>query len=165
MDWKKITSINANKTLNFYFNHLRIPSEFLRAVKDGTIGYAFVWVIIFGIILIVPYFNAYYIITNRRVYSKRGLLRITHSDAPLEKISDTHIQIGIINRLTKTGDLYLNTPGSSSVELVFVGIVNPSKVRELIIHQIDKVKPEAQKRERLERLEDRYVLGEITEEQ
>lgn len=88
--------------------------------------------IIFIAIAYLSRISTEFIITDRRIYSKYGLISRHMSDATHDKVQDTLIQQGIIGRILNFGDLRISTAGGVGYEIVFLRVDNPIRVRELI---------------------------------
>ncbi|MDP6459309.1 MAG: PH domain-containing protein [Candidatus Hydrothermarchaeota archaeon] len=113
-----------------------------RLIYEGKASWWNFWLLIYlgiitifwgvGIIFFVLAYrgriNSKYIITNKRVYSKYGIIRRIVRDAPHEKIHDTAIIQGVIGRMVNIGDLRFNTAGGYASEIIFKGVSDPLRV-------------------------------------
>lgn len=120
---------------------------------------------IFLIAAVMKRYGSEYALTNKRVYSRRGLISRHTGEAIFERITDTSLSQGVFGRLLNYGDVRTNTAGSYGYELVFRGVSDPKP----LVGKIQNVRESSQMRirkdERIERLRDEYYLGRITQEQ
>ena len=133
------------------------------------IGLLTIWIfglgIIFFVVAVLKWWQTEYAITNRRVYSKTGIIsRIVH-DAPLEKVTDATFYQSFLGRLLNFGTVSINTAGMGGYEVNFVGVSDPVKVRAKVQIATDMFKRMMRTQERLEDLELKYLAGEITQKQ
>jgi uncharacterized membrane protein YdbT with pleckstrin-like domain len=123
----------------------------------------------FGLILLVVAFlilwQTEYVITNRRVYSKVGILSRRATDASFEKITDASISQNFGGRMLGYGDVRINTAGTQTYEICFEGVPAPTVVRSKIQSISRRSDQERDIQKRIERFEDRYLAGEISREQ
>ena len=73
-----------------------------------------------------------YIITSFSLITESGIIWKYHADTPRAKIQNIYINQGLIQRLLKVGDMGFSTAGESHVEVQWVGIKNPYKLKEKI---------------------------------
>jgi uncharacterized membrane protein YdbT with pleckstrin-like domain len=106
-----------------------------------------------------------YVITNKRVYAKTGLLNRKATDASFEKITDASISQSFSGRLFNFGDVRINTAGTQNYEIVFKGVSHPILVRSKIKSVSENYEKSVRIHERIDRLEDRYLTGEISKTQ
>ena len=121
--------------------------------------------IFFLVIAIGVRYGSEYAITNKRAYSRYGLIGRAANDANFDKITDTSFSQGTIGRILNYGDVGVNTAGSIGYEIVFRGISDPKSAIIKVQNMKEKYAGEVKKKERIERLHDRYYTGEITKEQ
>ena len=88
--------------------------------------------IILGIFLMWYLKKAYkYAFTNKRVLIHRGWLSTRLISIDYNKITDTHVEEPIIDKIiTKTGHLSINTAGTSVQEAVLKHIESPYEVKK-----------------------------------
>ena len=84
------------------------------------------------------------------------------NDANFDKITDTSLSQGTFGRILNYGDVGINTAGSIGYEITFRGISDPKSAIVKIQNMKDKYDKEGRKKDRIERLHDRYYIGEIT---
>ena len=121
--------------------------------------------LIFFLVAALKWWMTEYVVTSGRVYSKTGLISRRVRDAALEKVTDAAIYQGFMGRILGYGDVRINTAGTVGYEIVFSGISDPVGLRGKITSVGERFKEDSRIKDRLERLEDRYLTGEITREQ
>jgi uncharacterized membrane protein YdbT with pleckstrin-like domain len=99
-------------------------------------------VLIFPIFFIIDYFFyivfylklAYkYAFTNKRIIAQIGWLSLQSITIDYSKITDVVVQQTFLGRiLTKSGNLFINTSGSSNHELIIKDIDNPYQVKQIL---------------------------------
>ena len=106
----------------------------------------YIWFIVFGVLLIplfligvVMILYAYinikttcYVVTNRRVVVKTGLLSIRQSEIRVVDIRGVNLQRGLWQRMIGTGNITIGTAATGGAEIVMIGIGNPNHVVEAI---------------------------------
>ncbi|MCD6412453.1 PH domain-containing protein [bacterium] len=71
-------------------------------------------------------------LTDKKVIHEFTFLSRKISSAPYEKIQDLHLTQNIIERILNIGTLYLNTAGTSKMEIKLFGIENPEEIKKVI---------------------------------
>ncbi|AGB05199.1 putative membrane protein [Aciduliprofundum sp. MAR08-339] len=115
--------------------------------------------------IVIKWISTEYAITNKRVYSRHGWISRKISETTFDKITDISISQGVWGRLLNYGDVLVNTAGSLGYEIKFEGVSDPKYIEVKIRAIGEKYKKQERIKERLERLEDRYLVGEITLQQ
>lgn len=147
----------------FVFGFLML---FLSALANSVFQVIFFVIgIVLFIIAILKWWTTEYAITNKRVYSKTGILLRRIHDAPLEKITDVALFQPFLGRLLNYGTIGINTAGTIGYEIRFSSISDPVGVRGKIQSAVEESKRMLRIRERIEELELKYLTGEITQEQ
>ena len=110
----------------------------------------YLWVIIFGVLLIPVVFigvgmllYAYinikttcFVITNKRVITKTGLLRVSQSEVRVDDICGVNLQRDLWQRIIGTGNVVtVGTAATGGAEIVMCGAGNPNHVVEAINSQ------------------------------
>lgn len=127
-----------------------------------------IWIIIGVIFLIAALIDRYgseYAITNKRIYSRYGLISRRANDTSFKNITDTQLSQGVFGRLLNYGNVGVNTAGSKGFEVFFIGVNDPKSLLGRIQNTMEKREFNHRKEKRIERLRDRYYSGEITREQ
>jgi membrane protein YdbS with pleckstrin-like domain len=104
------------------------------------------WVIIaIGIIVllwvvVLPFLKwrtTHYVITNKRVVVRRGILTKSGQDIALSKITDVSFRQSVLDRITKAGSLNIETAGDSPDE-DFSSIPRSNEIQQLLNHLIEE---------------------------
>ncbi|ESQ80034.1 PH domain-containing protein [Asticcacaulis sp. YBE204] len=98
-----------------------------------------VFCLIFGLSFlsaIVYYFNSDFVLTDRRVLSKFGLLSRTTSEQRLSKVESIHVYQSLIGRLLNFGNVTITGTGSSTT--TFGPMADPIACKKAIEEQLDK---------------------------
>jgi uncharacterized membrane protein YdbT with pleckstrin-like domain len=72
-----------------------------------------------------------YIVTNRRVLYRSGIITQTGRDVPLYRLNDVHFENTIADRLTRSGDLILESAGEQG-QLRFTDVPRVEEVQRTI---------------------------------
>lgn len=88
----------------------------------GWIAFAIV-VVVFGLWPFIEWRSRTYTITNERIATRRGVLRRSGRDIPLDRINDIAFDQGILDRLSKAGTLKISS-ASERGTVVFRDIPN-----------------------------------------
>lgn len=87
---------------------------------------------------IIYYFNSDFILTDRRVMSKFGLLSRTTSEQRLSKVESIHVYQSLLGRLLNFGNVTITGTGSSTT--TFGPMADPIECKRAIEAQLDKLK-------------------------
>src|SRR6056297_968519 len=97
--------------------------------------------VLIGIPLIVAsylqYTNTNYVVTNKGLYSKRGILSRDVQQIGFDKVQNISYSQSAIGSSLGYGSVEISTAGGSGVELQFRSIPDPASVQELIAREID----------------------------
>ena len=83
---------------------------------------ALIWLLI----ILVKKYRHEYALTNKRIYSRDGIIARNTNETDHENITDTSIKQGIIGRILGYGTVAFNTAGSHEFEMKFGGVKNPN---------------------------------------
>ncbi|MFD1514585.1 PH domain-containing protein [Halomarina rubra] len=81
---------------------------------------------------VVAYRSVVYVITSRKVYRKRGILRRDVTTVRLDRIQNTSFTQTMLQKLTACGDMTVETAGSHEAELTFRCVREPASVNGLL---------------------------------
>jgi len=99
-------------------------------------------VVLIGIPIVVAaylqYTNTNYVITNRGLYSKRGILSRDVQQIGFDKIQNISYSQSALGSYFGFGSVDVSTAGGSGVELQLRSIPDPASVQELIARAVDK---------------------------
>lgn len=119
-----------------------------------------------GIILIIAKVLATeYVITDKRVSSRYGLVVRKTNEAAFEKIQGTSLNQGLFGRLLGHGDVGVRTAGTAGTEINFKGVSEPKQVQKMLRDMIDRHEEDKEADERIKKFEDKYMMGQITKEE
>jgi len=97
--------------------------------------------VLIGIPIIIAsylqYTNTNYVVTNKGVYSKRGILSRDVQQVGFNKVQNISYSQSAIGSSLGYGSVDVSTAGGSGVELQFRNIPDPAAVQELIATEID----------------------------
>jgi membrane protein YdbS with pleckstrin-like domain len=97
--------------------------------------------VLVGIPLLVgsylQYTNTNYVVTNRGLYSKRGILSKDVKQIGFDKVQNISYSQSALGSSFGYGSVEISTAGGSGVELTFRSIPDPASVQELVTEQID----------------------------
>jgi membrane protein YdbS with pleckstrin-like domain len=112
-------------------------------IWDLIIGILLIPLLLFGLIwmLIAIYrkLTIRYLVTDKRVIVKKGLIGQSTVSADYSKITDVTVQQGILGRLLlHTGTIVVNTAGTDLGEITIKWVENPFKAKDVIYGQLHK---------------------------
>lgn len=97
--------------------------------------------VVIGIPIIIAsylqYTNTNYVVTNKGLYSKRGILSRDVQQVGFDKVQNISYSQSAIGSSLGYGSVDVSTAGGSGVELQFRNIPDPAAVQELIATEID----------------------------
>lgn len=97
--------------------------------------------VLIGIPIIVAsyleYTNTNYVVTNKGLYSKRGILSRDVKQIGFDKVQNISYSQSAIGSSLGYGSVDMSTAGGAGVELQFRNIPEPGAVQELIAREID----------------------------
>lgn len=107
------------------------------AVTVVSILIGIVWLAIVAWKVLVPalgWRSTHFIVTDRRVMIRHGILTHTGIDIPMNRISNVQFRHGLVDRMLRTGTLVI--VASSDDPLEFDDIPEVQKVHSLLYHQV-----------------------------
>ncbi len=122
-------------TAMFHIGHVRLLSS-LPPLYQLIPLILLILAIIVGIPAYVKYISTSFIITNKRVLLKKGLLTRRTGEILLPRIESVSIFQGILGRVFNYGDLMVSGTGGSTD--IFQDLPQPFYLRNTIQEQIDK---------------------------
>jgi uncharacterized membrane protein YdbT with pleckstrin-like domain len=123
-------------------------SSFVSAVVnrtdwDGTaksvifIVIAVIWAVLVGWLALWPFltwWTTHFVITDRRVMFRHGLLTRSGIDIPLARINSVEFRHGLADRLFRTGTLIIESASQDPLE--FYDIPRIERVHSLLYHEV-----------------------------
>jgi uncharacterized membrane protein YdbT with pleckstrin-like domain len=104
-------------------------------VIAGVIGA--IWLVGVGWLTLWPFFNwltTHFVITDRRVMFRHGLLTRTGIDIPLARINSVEFRHVLIDRMMRTGTLIIES--ASQAPLEFHNVPRVEQVHSLLYHEV-----------------------------
>ncbi len=96
-----------------------------------------VWLLIVGWLTVWPFLTwltTHFVITDRRVMFRHGLLTRTGIDIPLARINSVEFRHGLIDRMVRTGTLIIESASQDPLE--FHDIPQVEQVHSLLYHEV-----------------------------
>jgi uncharacterized membrane protein YdbT with pleckstrin-like domain len=96
-----------------------------------------IWLVVVGWLTIWPFLNwltTHFVITDRRVMFRHGLLTRSGIDIPLARINSVEFRHGLIDRMLRTGTLIIESASQDPLE--FHAIPQVERVHSLLYHEV-----------------------------
>lgn len=106
-----------------------------------VLGVAAVLLVIWVVKPVVEWATSQYVITNRRVIIRSGIIARRGRDMPLARVNDVHFSYGVIDRLLGCGDLIVESAGETG-RLLIASIPEVELIQREIfrLHEEDDVR-------------------------
>lgn len=117
-----------------YVNSLTWESSAKRIV---FLVIAAVWLILIGWLSVWPFLNwwtTHFVITDRRVMYRHGLITRSGIDIPLARINSVEFRHGLLDRILRTGTLIIESASQDPLE--FQDIPQVERVHSLLYHEV-----------------------------
>jgi uncharacterized membrane protein YdbT with pleckstrin-like domain len=75
-----------------------------------------------------------YVITDRRLHIKRGIISRTIQETRLVRVQNVNYNQGVLQRVLQIGDVDFDTAAGDDYNFVFAGVAQP----EDVVHQVDR---------------------------
>jgi uncharacterized membrane protein YdbT with pleckstrin-like domain len=98
---------------------------------------AAIWLIVVGWLTAWPFFNwwtTHFVITDRRVMFRHGLITRSGIDIPLARINSVEFRHGLLDRVLRTGTLIIESASQDPLE--FYDIPRVEQVHSLLYHEV-----------------------------
>ncbi len=89
-----------------------VPSDWDWA-RYLVLALAAVFLLWWDVVPIIRWATSQYVITNRRVIVRTGIVARQGRDMPLQRINDVHFHYGVIDRMLGCGDLIIESAGET----------------------------------------------------
>lgn len=135
-------------------------------VSIGAIGASIVWLVV----RYARWLTTHFVVTNRRVIFRAGLLAKRGVEIPLDRVNTVHFSQGLFERMVGAGDLQIESGGESGQQH-FTDIRQPDRVQRVIHAEMDRrqqrIAPSGvvDVAGQLEKLEALLIRGTITPEE
>ena len=116
----------VNQKLN-----LGLARQDLLLIGSSLIGLRLFW-------QFLEWLSRVYVLTDRRIISVHGVLRITVIEAPLQQIQQTYATFSIRERLFGLGTIAFATAGTAFVEAYWQMIARPLEVHQKVVQTINR---------------------------
>lgn len=96
-----------------------------------------IWLIVVGWLTLWPYLSwvtTHFVITDRRVMFRHGVLRRSGIDIPLARINSVEFRHGIFDRIVRAGTLVIESASQDPLE--FYDIPRVEQVHALLYHEV-----------------------------
>jgi uncharacterized membrane protein YdbT with pleckstrin-like domain len=96
-----------------------------------------IWLIVVGWLTVWPFLNwrtTHFVITDRRVMFRHGLLTRAGIDIPLARINSVEFRHGLLDRMVRTGTLIIESAAQDPLE--FHDIPRVEQVHSLLYHEV-----------------------------
>lgn len=84
---------------------------------------------------LIDMFTSELVLTNKRIYGKRGLINTKTMDTPLNKVNNISVSSGLGGKIFGYGTIHIT---SSSGEYTWSGIKSPNVFRDSVMTEIEK---------------------------
>lgn len=95
------------------------------------------WLVIVGWLSVWPFLSwwtTHFVITDRRVMFRHGLLTRTGIDIPLARVNSVEFRHGLVDRMLRTGTLIIESASQDPLE--FYDIPRVEQVHSLLYHEV-----------------------------
>ncbi len=129
----------------------------------AALGVSAIWLVI----RYSKWLTTHFVITNRRIIFRTGLVSKRGIEIPLDKVNTVHFHQGVMERIVGAGDLLVESGGESGRQR-FTDIRQPDRVQRVIHAEIDvnrqrrSGEPVTDVADQLERLESMLLRGSLT---
>ncbi|AQA01469.1 hypothetical protein BVC93_02360 [Mycobacterium sp. MS1601] len=96
-----------------------------------------VWLILVGWLTVWPFLNwwtTHFVITDRRVMFRHGLITRSGIDIPLARVNSVEFRHGLLDRILRTGTLIIESASQDPLE--FYDIPRVEQVHSLLYHEV-----------------------------
>ncbi len=140
--WKRLIGpvlvlIIATAVATFVAGYVNTTDWDETAVNVVMIVIAVVWLILVMWLTVWPFLNwwtTHFVITDRRVMFRHGLLTRSGIDIPLARINSVEFRHGVLDRMLRTGTLIIESASHDPLE--FQDIPQVEKVHSLLYHEV-----------------------------
>ena len=108
-----------------------------RARQVVSVVIAVIWLILVSWLTLRPFFDwltTHFVITDRRVMYRHGVLTRAGIDIPLARINSVEFRHGLVDRMLRTGTLVIESASQDPLE--FHDIPGVEQVHSLLYHEV-----------------------------
>jgi len=102
-----------------------------------------------------------FLITDKRVICKFGILSKNIKESSFDKVTDTFFSQGLFGRMFNYGNIRINTASGSNA-INFIGIIGPSEIQTTLNTIIKKYQKVKNISKRLTKIQDKYLTKDIS---
>lgn len=98
---------------------------------------AVIWLVVIGWLTVLPFLSwrtTHFVITDRRVMFRHGLVTRTGIDIPLARINSVEFRHGLLDRMLRTGTLIIESASQDPLE--FDDIPRVEHIHSLLYHEV-----------------------------
>lgn len=111
--------------------HLGLARQDLMLIGALLIGLRLFW-------QFLEWLSRVYVLTDRRMISVQGVLRVSVIEAPLQQIQQTYATFSIRERLFALGTIAFATAGTAFVEAYWQMVAKPLEVHQKVVQTINR---------------------------
>jgi uncharacterized membrane protein YdbT with pleckstrin-like domain len=108
-----------------------------RAQQVVSVVIAVIWLVLVSWLTLRPFFDwltTHFVITDRRVMYRHGVLTRAGIDIPLARINSVEFRHGLVDRMLRTGTLVIESASQDPLE--FHDIPGVEQVHSLLYHEV-----------------------------
>ena len=104
----------------------------LFTLSSEMAGIVFTFSVLFAVNACILHYGSNYIITNKRVIVRKGLLSTRQDEVWIADMRGMSLNVALWQKIVGTGDVLLGTAATAGTEIVIRGISNPQHALDLI---------------------------------
>ena len=89
----------------------------------------------------LDWMNRLYVLTDRRVVRRRGVIRVDVFEARLDRIQQTNVLQPLRQRIFGLGTIAFATAGTAGVDALWEYLPSPHQVHADVVHAVDRTPP------------------------
>ena len=134
--------ICANSLVSLFYSPRETMVTVFTRMLRGSINYTFLTLIFIALLFLVRrifmYMNNEYGVTNKRLLIKKGIIRVSAAEIPIDRIEGMYCLQGIFGRIFNYGTIGIS--GIGGMKPVFYMVCRPYALRRRIVNIIEKNK-------------------------
>ncbi|MGK2880498.1 MAG: PH domain-containing protein [Mycobacterium sp.] len=141
--WKRLVGpvlvlLLASALAAFVAGVVNTQSSWTPAAKNIIMAViAVIWLVVVGWLTLWPFltwWTTHFVITDRRVMFRHGLLTRSGIDIPLARVNSVEFSHGVVDRMLRTGTLIIESASQDPLE--FHDIPRVENVHSLLYHEV-----------------------------
>ena len=89
----------------------------------------------------LDWMNRFYVLTDRRVVRRRGVIRVDVFEARLDRIQQTNVVQPLRQRIFGLGTIAFATAGTAGFDALWEYLPSPHQVHADVVHAVDRTPP------------------------